>query len=39
MMEIGQLSNFMEAHVDEERVRDALMAAKIDEMSNGYINV
>ena len=33
MMEIGQLSNFMEAHVDEERVRDALMATKIDEMS------
>ena len=33
MEKIDELSKFLEEHVDEERVRDALMAAKIDEMS------
>ena len=33
MEKIDELSNFLEEHVDEERVRGALMSAKIDEMS------
>ena len=33
MSNLEDLSTFMENHVDEERVRDALMSAKIDEMS------
>lgn len=33
MDKIDELSKFLEEHVDEERVRDALMSAKIDEMS------
>ena len=33
MEKIDELSKFLEEHVDEERVRDALMSAKIDEMS------
>ena len=34
MEQLDVLSNFLEEHVDEERVRDAVMAAKIEEMSN-----
>ena len=34
MEQITELSYFLEEHVDEERVRDAVMAAKIEEMSN-----
>lgn len=30
---LEDLSNFLGDHVDEERVRDALMAAKMEEMS------
>lgn len=33
MEKIDELSNFLGDHVDEERVRDALMSTKIDEMS------
>lgn len=33
MGQIDELSTFLEEHVDEERVRDAIMSAKIDEMS------
>lgn len=33
MEKIEELSNFLEDHVDEERVRDALMSAKMDEMA------
>ena len=33
MEKIDELSKFLEEHVDEERVRDALMSAKIEEMS------
>lgn len=33
MDKINELSKFLEEHVDEERVRDAIMSAKIEEMS------
>ena len=33
MDKINELSKFLEEHVDEERVRYALMSAKIEEMS------
>lgn len=33
MEKIDELSNFLEDHVNEERVRDALMTAKMDEMA------
>ena len=33
MEKIDELGKFLEDHVDEERVRDVLMSAKIEEMS------
>lgn len=33
MEKIDELSKFLEEHMDEERVRYALMSTKIDEMS------
>jgi len=33
MEKIDELSKFLEDHVNEERVRDALMTAKMDEMA------
>ena len=33
MEKIDELSKFLEEHVDEERVRDALISAKMDEMA------
>lgn len=33
MEDIRELSKSLEEHVDEERVRDALISAKIEEMS------
>ena len=33
MEKIDELGKLLEDHVDEERVRDALMSAKIDEMA------